>query len=79
MVVGVIGTGAIGQKVIKNLSGFGCQILAYDPFEKEEVRKYADYVAMEEIITKSDIITFHVPITPTTIFSSSNPILSFNE
>ena len=29
--------------------------------EKEEVRKYADYVAMEEIITKSDIITFHVP------------------
>ena len=44
MVVGVIGTGAIGQKVIKNLSGFGCQILAYDPFEKEEVRKYADYV-----------------------------------
>lgn len=49
MVVGVIGTGAIGQKVIKNLSGFGCQILAYDPFEKEEVRKYADYVAMEEI------------------------------
>ena len=61
MVVGVIGTGAIGQKVIKNLSGFGCQILAYDPFEKEEVRKYADYVAMEEIITKSDIITFHVP------------------
>jgi len=40
MVVGVIGTGAIGQKVIKNLSGFGCQILAYDPFEKEEVRKF---------------------------------------
>ena len=50
MVVGVIGTGAIGQKVIKNLSGFGCQILAYDPFEKEEVRKYAD--ELETIVDK---------------------------
>lgn len=61
MVVGVIGTGAIGQKVIKNLSGFDCNILAYDPFIKEEVKKYAQYVSLEEIIQKSDILTFHVP------------------
>lgn len=61
MVVGVVGTGAIGQKVIQNLSGFGCQILAYDPFKNEAVEKYATYVTMDEIIAKSDIITFHVP------------------
>ena len=32
--VGVVGTGAIGQKVIQNLSGFGCKIIATDPFTK---------------------------------------------
>lgn len=59
--VGVVGTGAIGQKVIQNLSGFGCKILANDPYVKEEVKKYATYVTMDELFQKSDIITFHVP------------------
>lgn len=59
--VGVVGTGAIGQKVIQNLSGFGCKIIATDPFIKKEVTKYAQYVSLEELIKESDIITFHVP------------------
>ena len=32
MTVGIIGTGRIGKAVIKNLSGFGCKIIAYDPY-----------------------------------------------
>ena len=59
--VGVVGTGAIGQKVIQNLSGFGCKIIAADPFIKKEVTKYAQYVSLEKLIKESDIITFHVP------------------
>lgn len=59
--VGVVGTGAIGQKVIQNLSGFGCKIIATDPFLKKEVTKYAQYVSLEKLIKESDIITFHVP------------------
>lgn len=59
--VGVVGTGAIGQKVIQNLSGFGCKIIATDPFIKKEVTKYAQYVSLEKLIKESDIITFHVP------------------
>lgn len=66
MTVGVIGTGAIGQKVIKNLRGFDCEILAYDPFIKEKVKKYARYVSLDEIFEKSDILTFHVPATEDT-------------
>lgn len=61
MTVGIVGTGAIGQKVIQNLSGFDCKILVYDPFIKEDVKKYATYVTMDEIISNSDILTFHVP------------------
>ena len=40
--VGVIGTGKIGQTVIRHLSGFGCKILAYDLYPNDAVRQYAD-------------------------------------
>ena len=59
--VGVIGTGNIGKTVVKHLSGFGCRILAYSLYEDEEVKKYAEYVSLDELIKQSDIITLHVP------------------
>lgn len=60
-VVGVIGTGRIGKRVIKDLSGFGCSIIAYDPHPSDEVRQYAEYVELDELISRSDIITLHAP------------------
>lgn len=36
--VGVLGTGRIGRAVIRDLSGFGCRIYAYDAYENEEVK-----------------------------------------
>lgn len=59
--VGVIGTGNIGKTVVKHLSGFGCRMLAYSLYEDEEVKKYAEYVSLDELIKQSDIITLHVP------------------
>ncbi len=58
--VGVIGTGRIGTQVVKDLSGFGCEILAYDKYENEEVKKYATYVSKEELFSRSNIITLHM-------------------
>lgn len=63
LTVGVIGTGRIGKKVIKDLSGFGCKILAYDLFENEEVKRYSSYVNLETIWQEADIITLHTPLT----------------
>ncbi|MCQ2515497.1 MAG: D-isomer specific 2-hydroxyacid dehydrogenase family protein [Saccharofermentans sp.] len=60
-VVGVVGTGKIGTHVIKNLSGFGCKILAYDPYQNEEASKYAEYVSLDELFKMADVITFHTP------------------
>ena len=59
--VGVIGTGKIGETVIAHLSGFGCRILAYDLYEKEPVKQYAEYVDLDALYRESDIITIHVP------------------
>lgn len=59
--VGVIGTGQIGRNVIHNLSGFGCKIIAYDKYESDEVKQYAEYVSMDELLAQADVITFHIP------------------
>ena len=57
--VGVIGTGRIGRTLIRSLSGFGCRILAYDLYESDEVKRFAEYVPLEELYARSDIISLH--------------------
>lgn len=61
--VGIIGTGQIGKTVIKHLHGFGCKLLAYDIFPNDEVASYAQYVSLDELLEKSDIISLHTPAT----------------
>jgi D-lactate dehydrogenase len=61
--VGIIGTGRIGKTVINELSGFGCNIIAYDIYQNDEVKSKAKYVSLEELYEKSDIITLHAPAT----------------
>ncbi len=63
LTVAVIGTGRIGATVIRDLSGFGCRILAHDLYEKEEVKQYAAYVPLEQIWKEADVITLHTPLT----------------
>lgn len=63
LTIGIIGTGRIGLKVIENLSGFGCKIYAYDPYENPAVSKYATYVSLETIYKECDIISLHTPLT----------------
>lgn len=63
LTVGVIGTGKIGATVVKNLSGFGCKIVAYDLYQNENVKAYAKYVDLDTLYAESDIITLHVPLT----------------
>lgn len=62
--VGVIGTGKIGECLIQHLSGFGCKILAYDICPKESVKQYAEYVTLDTLYQKSDILTLHAPGMP---------------
>ncbi len=59
--VGVIGTGRIGSTVVRHLSGFGCKILACDPYPNKEVTKYATYVDLDTLLAQADAITLHAP------------------
>ena len=63
-IVGIIGLGAIGRQVAKRLAGFDARIWAYDPFVPEEVfnRFQAERKSLEEIFSKADFITLHLPL-----------------
>lgn len=64
MTVGVIGTGRIGCTTIKNLSGFGCRIIASDIFENDAVKPLVTYKPLSQVLCESDILVFHCPLTP---------------
>ncbi len=63
LTIGVIGTGKIGSTVVKNLSGFGCKIIAYARHPNETLEGIAEYVDLETIYRESDIITLHMSLT----------------
>lgn len=61
--VGIVGFGRIGQGVAKRLSGFGCRILAADPFLPAEVVRAAGAAptALDELFETADLISLHAP------------------
>lgn len=65
--VGIVGTGKIGSVVAKILKGFGCQVYAYDRTHNPSLLEAGvEYVGLDELLQKSDIISLHVPLTPET-------------
>jgi D-lactate dehydrogenase len=61
--LGVIGAGHIGLHVIKMARGFGMSVLVHDSRKNvflSEVLDY-DYVELEELLRRSDIVSLHVP------------------
>jgi D-lactate dehydrogenase len=65
--VGVIGTGQIGQVVAQILAGFGCRLLGYDVRPNPESERLGmQYVSLDELFERSQIVTLHCPLTPQT-------------
>lgn len=64
--VGIYGTGRIGVALARILKGFGCRILAFDPFESDEFKKYGTYVGFDSVLAESDFISLHCPLVPHT-------------
>lgn len=61
---GVIGTGKIGRVFIDICSGFGLKVLAYDPYPAKDTD--IEYVGIDELLSKSDVISLHCPLTDQT-------------
>ena len=63
-IAGVIGTGKIGQAMIQILKGFQMHVIAYDPYPNKSLE--VEYVSLEELMQKSDVISLHCPLTSQT-------------
>jgi len=66
--VGVVGTGRIGAVFARIMRGFGCRVLACDERPDANLARDEkfDYVSMQRLLSESDIISLHVPLTPAT-------------
>jgi phosphoglycerate dehydrogenase-like enzyme len=67
--VGIIGFGAIGQNLARLLKGFGCTLIynKRTPLDQsEEVALGVQYATLPDLLTKSDVISLHCPLTEET-------------
>lgn len=65
--VGVVGTGQIGTVFARIMTGFGCRVLAFDPYPNDECRSLGvEYVELEQLLAESHVISLHLPVTPQT-------------
>lgn len=65
--VGIIGFGNMGSAFAKRLQGFGCKIVAYDKYKPSGyVPSYVEEVSLEELRSRAEIVSLHVPLTDET-------------
>ena len=63
---GIIGLGRIGQSSAKILNAIGMKVIAYDAFESDAGRELAEYVDLDTLLARSDVIFLHCPLFPST-------------
>jgi D-lactate dehydrogenase len=65
--VGIVGTGKIGTVMARIMRGFGCRIVALDPYPNDTCRQLGvEYVELSALLAQSDVVTLHCPLTPAT-------------
>ncbi len=67
--LGVIGTGKIGMTFVEICKGMGMEVIAFDP---SPAHKGVEYVPLEELFARSDVISLHCPLTSETYHIINN-------
>ena len=62
---GIVGTGKIGQAMARICRGFGMKVIGYDAYPNDAL-DFLEYVSLEELLKRSDLISLHCPLTDDT-------------
>ncbi len=62
--IGVVGFGRIGQAEGRVAKALGMKVLAYDVYPNDSGREIAEYVDLDALLARSDVITLHCNLTP---------------
>ena len=60
---GIVGTGKIGAGMCRICHGFGMKVIAYDIYENPSLKDFVEYVSLDELYERSDLISLHCPLT----------------
>lgn len=63
---GIIGTGKIGAAMCRICRGFGMKVIAYDVYQNESLKDFVEYVSLDELLGRSDLISLHCPLMDST-------------
>lgn len=61
--IGIIGYGHMGKSFAKCLSGFSCNVLAYDKYLTQYGDHYASEASLDTIYKEADVLSLHIPLT----------------
>ena len=64
--LGIIGFGQIGQSVARIARAMGMNVITYSRTVREEGKALAEYVSLDELFERSDVISLHCPLFPET-------------
>ena len=67
--LGVVGAGAIGRRMIQLGQGIGMKVIAwtFNPTAQRAAEYGVPFVPLEELLTRSDVVSLHVALTPQTV------------
>lgn len=63
LTIGIVGYGRIGQETARIARAFGMQVLAHDTFVKAADHPNAEFVSLEDLFRRSDVVSLHCPLT----------------
>ena len=59
---GIVGTGKIGAAMVRICNGFGMKVLGYDVYQNPSLEGMVEYVELDELLRRSDLISLHCPL-----------------
>jgi len=65
-IIAIIGYGNIGKAFATRLTGFGCEVIAYDKYHRNFGNKNCREVTMDEVFKEADVVSLHIPLTDET-------------